>query len=93
MVYIREEYRIEEIDNVLSFFSVLPPKFHHAVVRKTYLPWLPGYECVEIWNNLTNDFLGEWDEDSFDFAGANDAVIDTLDRHFRLHFSLHRKAK
>ena len=91
MFYDRESYRIEEISNLTELAGVLPLAYAFPAIVRTRLLRSYPVENVEIHDFYTKTYLGDWDEDSFDFAGATDAVIATLDAHFRLHFSLRRK--
>jgi hypothetical protein len=92
--YDRETYRIEEVENLEELRKVIPKAYPHPAIRRIRMLSFMAVENIEIYDFYTKTFLGSWDDyDSFDFAGASDAVIDTLDAHFRLHFSLRRKTK
>ncbi len=93
MFYDRSKYRLEEVEDLSSLAKVLPAAYPHpALVRIRLLSFFP-VENVEIHDFYTKTFLGTWDDDSFDFAGAADAVINALDEHFKLLFALRRKGK
>ena len=91
MLYDRESCRIEEVKDLDELAMVLPPAYAFPALVRTRLLRLYPVEIVEIHDFYSKTFLGIWEEDRFDFAGATDAVIATLDAHFRLHFSLRRK--
>ncbi len=81
MIYLRKEFRVEEIQNLDALVRILPPKFEWPVLRQTTSLKRPIVQNVEIYDFYTNTYLGNWDEDSFDFAGADDKTIHDLDSH------------
>jgi hypothetical protein len=91
MYYDAEKLIVEEIPSFAAFVRLIRPAYARPEIRKRGNTLLRGFELVEVYDAATNACLGDWNDDSFDFAGASSEVIDRLDEHLRIRFKMKKR--
>ena len=74
--------RIEDLYHYLKFAYLKPWRLYRLI------PTNPPYLEQEIHDLESAAYLGLWLDNTFDFAGTDDATVDKLDALFRKHLPL-----
>ena len=91
MIYDPIKYMVEEIPSFAAFARLLHPLYTHPKIQQRVASGDIVFTIEEIIDVTTGDFLGSWDEECFDFAGAESSVVDKLDDQFRIHFKMKKR--
>lgn len=83
--YDPESLRVSAFTRLPNLYHYL--KFAYGRPRRVFrlIPSQRPYLEEEIYDLETERFLGLWQDGTFDFAGADDEVVDRLDALFKQH--------
>lgn len=87
MFYDRKARRVEGIETPRNLYILLFNQFDFMELRdiRPLTAW--DVENIELWDEPTQTYLGEWEKGHFDYSRASEAVIVKLDRYFRSRFT------